>query len=238
MKVHTSNYVIEGFTAGVSEPDLAQLCRDRGVPFVVDLGSGTLVDLRKFGLPHEPTPAESIANGADLVTFSGDKLLGGPQAGIVVGRTDLVKAIKRNPLKRALRVDKMTVAALGAVLRLYSNPERLAHRLPVLRLLARPVEDIRAVADRIRDFVAARLEGVATVETALCASQIGSGALPTREIPSAGLAIRPAERIARAFRQLPIPVIGRIQNGAFILDLRTLEDEAAFIDQLPALNAK
>ena len=235
MKVHTSNYVIEGFTAEVPEPDLAQLCRDRGVPFVVDLGSGTLVDLRQFGLPHEPTPGESIANGADLVTFSGDKLLGGPQAGIVVGRADLIKAIKRNPLKRALRVDKMTIAALTAVLRLYSNPERLANRLPVLRLLARPLEDIRGVADRIRDIVAPRLEGIATVETTLCASQIGSGALPTREIPSVGLAIRPPasarhpgaalDRIARAFRQLPIPVIGRIQNGALILDLRTLEDE-------------
>jgi L-seryl-tRNA(Ser) seleniumtransferase len=248
MKVHPSNYAIEGFTAEVSESDLAQLCRDRGVPFVVDLGSGTLVDSRKFGLPHEPTPAESIANGADLVTFSGDKLLGGPQAGIIVGRANLIKAIKRNPLKRALRVDKMTVAALAAVLRLYSNPERLAHRLPVLRLLARPLEDIRGMADRIRDFVAPRLEGVATVETTLCASQIGSGALPTREIPSAGISIRPPatarhpgtalERVARAFRQLPIPVIGRIQNGALILDFRTLEDEAAFVDQLPALKPK
>jgi L-seryl-tRNA(Ser) seleniumtransferase len=248
MKVHTSNYVIEGFTAEVPEPDLAQLCRERGVPFVVDLGSGTLVDLRKFGLPHEPTPAESIANGADLVTFSGDKLLGGPQAGIVVGRANLIKAIKRNPLKRALRVDKMTIAALSAVLRLYSNPERLADRLPVLRLLARPVEDIRGMADRIRDIVAPKLEGIATVETTLCASQIGSGALPTREIPSAGLAIRPPvsarhpgtalERIARAFRRLPVPVIGRIRNGALILDLRTLEDEAAFVDQLPALSPK
>jgi L-seryl-tRNA(Ser) seleniumtransferase len=237
MKVHTSNYVIEGFTAEVSESDLAQLCRDRGVPFVVDLGSGALVDLRNFGLPHEPTPAESITNGADLVTFSGDKLLGGPQAGIVVGRANLIKGIKRNPLKRALRIDKMTVAALAAVLRLYSNPERLASRLPVLRLLARPLEDIRGMADRMRDIVAARLEGVATVETILCASQIGSGALPTREIPSAGISIRP-DRVARAFRQLPIPVIGRIQNGALILDLRTLDDEAAFIDQLPALNAK
>jgi L-seryl-tRNA(Ser) seleniumtransferase len=248
MKVHTSNYVIEGFTATVSEPDLAQLCRDRVVPFVVDLGSGTLIDLRGFGLPHEPTPAESIANGADLVTFSGDKLLGGPQAGIIVGRADLIRTIKRNPLKRALRVDKMTVAALSAVLRLYSNPERLANRLPVLRLLARPMEDIRKTAERIRNIVAQRLEGIATVETILCASQIGSGALPTREIPSAGLAIRPPasarhpgtalERIARAFRQLPIPVIGRIQNGALIFDLRTLEDEAAFVDQLPGLNPK
>jgi len=245
MKVHTSNYAIEGFTAEVPEVDLAKLCHDRGVPFVVDLGSGTLVDLQKFGLPHEPTPAESIANGADLVTFSGDKLLGGPQAGIIVGRADLVKAIKRNPLKRALRVDKMTVAALSAVLRLYSNPERLRDRLPVLRLLARPLEDIRAVADRMRDPVASGLEGMASVEIVLCESQIGSGALPTRKVPSAGLAIRlvsekhgsgtALERIARAFRELPVPVIGRIQDGALLFDLRCLESEAAFVDQLREL---
>jgi L-seryl-tRNA(Ser) seleniumtransferase len=246
MKVHTSNYAIEGFTAEVPEADLAKLCHDCGVPFVVDLGSGTLVDLRKFGLPHEPTPAESIANGADLVTFSGDKLLGGPQAGIVVGRSDLVKAVKRNPLKRALRVDKMTIAALSAVLGLYSNPERLAQRLPALRLLTHPFEKIRAIADRMRIPVASKLEGMASVETVLCESQIGSGALPTRKIPSAGLAIRPAtgkrgsgtalERFARAFRELPVPVIGRIQDGALIFDLRCLEDEAAFVNQLPELN--
>ena len=246
MKVHTSNYTIEGFTAEVPEADLAKLCHDRGVPLVVDLGSGTLMDLQEFGLPHEPTPAESITKGADLVTFSGDKLLGGPQAGIIVGRADLVKAIKRNPLKRALRVDKMTIAALSAVLRLYSNPARLAKRLPALRLLARPLEDIRAIANRMRNPVASRLEGVASVETVLCESQIGSGALPTRKIPSAGLAIRPAtekrgsgtalERIARAFRELPEPVIGRIQDGALIFDLRCLEDEGAFVDQLRELN--
>lgn len=246
MKVHTSNYAIEGFTAEAPEADLARLCHDRGLPFVVDLGSGALIDLRQFGLPHEPTPAECIANGADLVTFSGDKLLGGPQAGIIAGRADLIKRIKRNPLARALRVDKMTIAALSAVLRLYSNPERLANRLPTLRLLARPVEDIRGLADRMRDLVAPRIEGIASVETSLCESQIGSGAWPTRKIPSAGVAIRPAnrkrgsgaalERIARAFRELPIPVIGRIQGGALIFDLRCLEDEAAFVDQLCALN--
>lgn len=246
MKVHTSNYAIEGFTAEVPEADLARLCHERGVPFVVDLGSGTLIDLQKFGLPHEPTPAESIANGADLVTFSGDKLLGGPQAGIIVGRTELVKSIKRNPLKRALRVDKMTIAALSAVLRLYSNPERLRQRLPALRLLVRPLEDIRALADRMRNPVASRLESIADVETVPCESQIGSGALPTRKIPSAGLAIRPAtkkrgsgaalERIARAFRELPVPVIGRVQDGALLFDLRCMEDEAAFVDQLPVLN--
>lgn len=248
MRVHTSNYTIEGFSATAPEAELARLCRERGVPFVVDLGSGTLVDLQEFGLPHEPTPAESIANGADLVTFSGDKLLGGPQAGVIVGRADLVKAIKRNPLKRALRVDKMTIAALSAVLRLYSNPERLAERLPALRLLTRGREDMRAMAGRLHAPLAARLDGIASVDTILCDSQIGSGALPMRTIPSAGLAIRPVsekrgsgaamDRIARAFRELPVPVIGRIQDGALIFDLRCLEDEAAFAAQLPALNVR
>jgi len=246
MKVHTSNYSIQGFTADVREADLAKLCHDRGVPFVVDLGSGTLVDLQEFGLPHEPTPAESIANQADLVTFSGDKLLGGPQTGIIVGRADLIQRLKRNPLKRALRVDKMTIAALASVLRLYSNPDRLAKRLPTLRLLTRPVEHIRAMADRIQAAVAPALDGIASVETTLCESQIGSGALPTRKIASAGLAIRPAnpkrgsgtalERIAHAFRELPVPVIGRTQGGALIFDLRCLEDEAAFVDQVRSLN--
>ena len=245
LKVHPSNYSIEGFAAQASETDLAKLCREKGVPFVVDLGSGTLIDLEKFGLPHEPTPAESIANHADLVTFSGDKLLGGPQAGIIVGRADLIKTIRRNPLKRALRVDKMTIAALSAVLRLYSHPERLAERLPTLRMLTRPAEIIRTTADRVQELLAVPLDGIATVETIACESQIGSGALPTRTIPSAGLAIRPRvekrgsgkslERISRAFRELPIPVIGRIQDGVFILDLRCLEDEAAFAAQLHAL---
>jgi L-seryl-tRNA(Ser) seleniumtransferase len=252
LKVHTSNYTIEGFTAAAREADLAKLCRERNIPFAVDLGSGSLVDLENFGLPHEPTPAESIAAGADLVTFSGDKLLGGPQAGVIVGRADLIRAIKRNPLKRALRVDKLTVAALSAVLRLYSNPERLAERLPVLRLLTRPVERVRALAEELRQPVAASLAGIATVETIACESQIGSGALPARTIPSAGLAMRPVssmskakrgsgtalERIAQAFRALPIPVIGRIQDGAFLLDFRCLEDGRGFAGQLPALKLR
>ena len=234
LKAHASNYVIEGFTAAVPEADLARLCRERGVPFVVDLGSGALVDLRRFGLPHEPTPAEALAAGADIVTFSGDKLLGGPQAGIIVGRVDLIAKMRRNPLKRALRVDKMTLAALAALLRLYSNPERIAERIPALRLLSRPVEEIRAQAERLRPLVQARVEE--TVEVVRCESQVGSGAAPTGRIASAGLGLRPGSaRLARAFRALPTPVIGRVQEGAFILDLRCLDDEAAFAAQLARL---
>jgi L-seryl-tRNA(Ser) seleniumtransferase len=245
MKVHASNYAIEGFTAQPDEAALARLCRERGVPFAIDLGSGTLVDLGKYGLPHEPTAAEAIANGADIVTFSGDKLLGGPQAGIIVGCKDLVARIKRNPMKRALRVDKMTLAALAAVLRLYADPDRLAERLPTLRALARSLADIRAVAERMRPVLAAKLAGIAAVEAIDCDSQIGSGALPTQRIASAGLALRPVasrrgagtalKQLAAAFRALPVPVIGRIHDDALIFDFRCLEDEAGFAAQLDAL---
>jgi len=236
LKVHASNYAIEGFTAAVPEAELAGLCRERKLPFVVDLGSGTLADLRRFGLPHEPTAAESLAQGADLVTFSGDKLLGGPQAGIIVGRADLLARIRRNPLRRALRVDKLTLAALGAVLRLYLDPDRLAARVPVLRMLARPAAEIRAAAERLRPLVAKALGGEPTVEVIDCESQIGSGALPTQRIASAGLAIRPGgDRLAAAFRRLPLPVIGRTHQGAFILDLRCLQDESGFAAQLDQL---
>ena len=248
MKVHTSNYEVVGFTASVPEPELAALCRARGVPFVVDLGSGTLVDLERYGLPHEPTPAEALAHGADLVTFSGDKLLGGPQAGLIVGRADLVKAIRRNPLKRALRVDKLTVAALAAVLDLYADPDRLAARLPVLRLLTRTLDEIRAMASRLQPAVAAAVGAAVSVEVIACDSQVGSGALPTRTILSAGLSLRvdtggrgtgrALERLAAAFRALPVPIVGRIQDDAFVLDLRCLEDERGFASQLATLKAR
>jgi len=243
MKVHTSNYAIQGYTAAVPEAELAALAHAQGLPFVVDLGSGTLIDLARHGLPHEPTVAETLAAGADLVSFSGDKLLGGPQAGIIAGKAALVKLLKRNPMKRALRVDKVTLAALGAVLRLYADPDRARQELPTLRLLTRPLAEIEALATRLLPAVAAALGTAATVEIVACASQIGSGALPVDLLPSRALRLAPRAaggqapaRLARAFRELPVPVVGRIADGALLFDLRCLDDEATFLRQLTGLS--
>ena len=248
MKVHTSNYAVEGFTSAVSERDLAGIARDRGLPLVSDLGSGSLVDMAGLGLPSEPTVRAMIADGVDLVTFSGDKLLGGPQAGIVAGRKDLVARLKRNPLMRALRPDKITLAALQSVLALYEDPSRLAETLPSLRLLGRPRAEIEAQARRVRPALAAGLGADWTVEVVHCRSQIGSGALPVDRLPSAGLRCAPAsggkrgrssklKALAAALRTLPTPVIGRVHDGALTLDLRCLDDEADFIAQLDRLAA-
>jgi L-seryl-tRNA(Ser) seleniumtransferase len=251
MKVHTSNYAIQGFTAAVPEAELAALCRERGLPFVVDLGSGTLVDLARWGLPAEPTPRQALAAGAALVTFSGDKLLGGPQAGLIVGDKALLARVRRHPLKRALRLDKMTLAALEAVLRLYRDPDRLAQRLPTLRLLTRPAAQIRATAERVAPLVQRALGEHAAVQVLPCRSQIGSGSLPVDRLESVCIAIGPPpgarrsgrlpERLAEAFRALPVPVIGRIEDGQLRLDLRCLDDpadEQAFVDQLGALELR
>ena len=239
MKVHASNYRIEGFTAEPDERELAELARQHRIPFVIDLGSGTLTDLTRFGLPAEPTPDQALANGADLVTFSGDKLLGGPQAGMLVGRADLIERIRRNPLKRAMRCDKLTLAALGAVLRLYANPDRLIERIPALRQLARPGAPIEALAQRVCPAVARWLGDRANVAVAPMFSQIGSGSLPLDTLPSFGLRIEPRAtkrsagsalgRLATELRSLPIPVIGRVSDGALWLDLRCLDDETAFL---------
>ena len=241
LKVHTSNYRIEGFTAEVCARDLAKLAGQHDVPFVNDLGSGTLVDLSLFGLRKEPTVREAVDEGADLVTFSGDKLLGGPQAGFIVGRKDLIAAINRNPMKRALRVDKMRLAACEATLKLYRDPDRLAQRLPTMRFLARPVEDIHRQALQLSPVLASVLGDGTVVEAAPCASQIGSGALPLDTIPSFGILLRPkgggraVEALGAAFRNLPRPVIGRVAEGALVFDLRCLEDEGLFRENLGSL---
>ncbi len=243
MKVHTSNYVVQGFTAEVEPPELATLARAHDIPFVDDLGSGTLIDLARWGLRHEKTVQDALKGGADLVTFSGDKLLGGPQAGIVAGRKDLVARLAKNPLKRALRLDKLRLAALEATLKLYRDPDRLAERLPTLRLFTRSASDLRVLAESLLPLVTEALGAGWTAELVACSSQIGSGALPLETLPSAGLAMRPSgkvsgsavEGLAARFRALPLPVIGRIAAGALVFDLRCLEDEAGFAAQLRQL---
>lgn len=248
MKVHCSNYAIQGFTKSVEVAQLAELTKAHGVPTVVDLGSGTLVDLSQYGLPHETTVRETIAAGADLVTFSGDKLLGGPQAGLIVGRADLIKKIKRHPLKRALRVGKLTLAALEPVLALYRSPEFLPERLTTVRLLTRPQSAMRLQAENLMPIVQRALGPTVVVTAEPLFSQIGSGALPVDLLPSYGLSLRinaPQRRgrglgkIEKMLRNLPRPVIGRITNDTLLLDLRCLEhaDEAQFISQLSTLTS-
>jgi L-seryl-tRNA(Ser) seleniumtransferase len=242
MKVHTSNFKIEGFTKNVSEAELSSLAAEFQLPLVVDLGSGSLVDLSRFGLPAEPTAAHIIRQGADIVTFSGDKLLGGPQSGLIAGRADLIERIKANPLKRALRLDKMTLAGIAEVLKLYRNPDQLKQKLPTLRYLTRPQEDIRSQAERISPALQKALGGNFCVETVDAASQVGSGSLPVETIPSTAIAIRSAvvgedltRSLSGAFRKLPIPVIGHVHKGSLLLDLRCLDDEAGFVSQLTSL---
>ena len=244
LKVHTSNYLVQGFTKEVGTDELTALAREKGVPLVDDLGSGTLIDLAHYGLRHERTVQDAVKDGADLVTFSGDKLLGGPQAGFIIGRRDLVRACAKNPIKRAVRLDKVRLAALEATLKLYRDPDRLPERLPTLGFLTRPIDDMRAQAERVAGPLTRALGDGFEVACGACTSQIGSGALPLETIPSAGIAITPRakkqagrqlEALATAFRRLPIPVIGHIEKGALLFDMRCLDAETQFVEQLDRL---
>ena len=236
MRVHQANYAITGFTTRVPPAALSAIAHAAGLPMVEDLGSGSLVDLAAWGLPHEPRPQEALAAGADLVSFSGDKLLGGPQAGLIVGRSELITALNRNPLKRALRLDKARLAALEQVLLLYLQPDRLEMELPTLRLLARPAAVIRTTAERIAKH-ACSVWPDRTIAVEACHSQIGSGALPVELLASYAVTIGgPALASLSAWlRSLPRPVIGRLAEARLWLDCRCLEPvhEAAFIAQLP-----
>lgn len=239
MKVHTSNYSIEGFTKTVEEAELAEIGHELDIPVVADLGSGSLVDLSQYGLPKEPMPQEMIAAGVSLVSFSGDKLLGGPQAGIIVGKKAMIAQLQQHPLKRALRADKMTLAALEATLRLYLHPERLAADLPTLRLLNRRADAIHMQAERLCAPLTQRYGDEFSVTVMECASQIGSGSLPVDRLPSAAITFTPKDgrgsrldALANRWRGLSVPVIGRIYDGRLWLDLRCLEDESRFLEML------
>jgi L-seryl-tRNA(Ser) seleniumtransferase len=231
LKVHPSNYRIVGFTAEVSLAEMVEIGDAHNLPVMEDLGAGALIDMAFYGLPREPLVAARVAAGAGLVTFSGDKLLGGPQAGLIVGRRDLVERLKANPLRRALRCDKLTLAALAATLRLYLRSSNLEADLPTLRLLRRTPAELESAAIRAREILVERLGADFTIEVVVSASEVGSGALPAEEIESRALRIIHREdspdAIAAMFRHARPPVIGRITDGAFQLDLRTVEDPAA-----------
>ena len=238
MKVHTSNYHIEGFTKAVDEAELVALGEEHALPVIVDLGSGSLVDLSRYGLPQEPMPQTLIAAGVSLVSFSGDKLLGGPQAGIIGGKKALVEQLQQHPLKRALRADKMTLAALEATLRLYLHPEKLAESLPTLRYLTRPEAEIREQAQRLCTALTARYHEF-DLRVEACLSQIGSGSLPVDRLPGAALTFTPRdgsgrrmEALAAQWRALPQPVIGRIYDGRLWLDCRCVDDESRLLEML------
>ena len=246
MKVHTSNYRIEGFTNEVMTKDLATLAKQHDLPFIFDMGSGSLVDFSKLGLPAEATVAEVIAEGVDIVTFSGDKLLGGPQCGIIAGKKEWIELIRQNPLKRALRLDKLTLAALTEVLKLYRNPDKLISCLPTLQTLTRNKEDINKQATRLLPLIKSILPDQFTIDIEETSSQIGSGALPVENIASVAFAISAISQtdneirnLSHALRQLPKPIIGRIHKGKILLDLRCLDTdssvEAEFIEQLSLL---
>ncbi|MBU3724436.1 MAG: L-seryl-tRNA(Sec) selenium transferase [Burkholderiaceae bacterium] len=244
VKAHRSNYAVTGFTAEVGDAELAALAKQAGIFYMVDLGSGALVDMSQWGLPREPLPSDALSKGADVVMFSGDKLLGGPQAGIIVGSRAAISRIKKHPLKRALRVSKLVLAALEATLRVYDSDHHIAERLPVLAMLSKQRDVIRAACERVAPMLARHAGDAFEMRIADCASQIGSGALPEERLPSAAVVLTPKSENRRngallnktlaSFRKLPTPVIGRISDDAIVFDCRCLSpaDEQLLREQL------
>lgn len=233
LRTHPSNFRIEGFTAQVEGRDLAQLARRAGIPAVEDLGGGALVDLQRFGLPHERTVQEALLDGIDLVTFSGDKLLGGPQAGIIAGNERLIARLRNNPLLRALRVDKITIAALSETLRMYAVPERVTE-IPFFAMLSASLEELRGRAKHYCD----AFPGAKIVESAAYA---GGGALPAHEVPSIAVALpaRSPSDLAAKLRTRRVPVVARVEQNRVVLDLRTVlpEEDAQVLAALRELAA-
>ncbi|MCP4745917.1 MAG: L-seryl-tRNA(Sec) selenium transferase [Desulfobacteraceae bacterium] len=229
LKVHTSNYSIVGFTASVSLPELVELGNRYNLPVMEDLGSGNFIDFQRYGLTAEPTVQNSVASGAGIVTFSGDKLLGGPQAGIIVGKKDIIENIKSNPLTRALRIDKLTLAALEATLRLYLNENQALNEIPTLRMITVSLEEIKARAHKLAGKLEKLNKADLTVKLCDLSSKAGGGALPLLELPSCcvGISIQniSANTIEAALRKYSPPIIGRIENDLFIFDPRTLKDD-------------
>jgi L-seryl-tRNA(Ser) seleniumtransferase len=226
LRVHPSNFQIVGFTEEVSLPALVQLGRERGIPVMDDLGSGALIDMTRYGLEAEPTVQESVVAGADVVTFSGDKLLGGPQAGLVLGRRDYLDQMKRHPLMRVVRNDKVTLAALEATLRLYLDEARALREIPTLRALTATPPTLRAKAARLRRAIG-DVAAEVTLEPGI--SQVGGGSLPGERLPTTLVAITPQgleeAELARRLRISSPPVFGRVQRGRLLLDPRTVADE-------------
>ncbi len=229
LKVHTSNYAIVGFTAGLTLPELVDLGRRRNLPVMEDLGSGTLIDFSRYGLVAEPTVQDSVKAGVDLITFSGDKLLGGPQAGLIVGSREFIEKIKANPLTRALRIDKLTLAALESTLRFYQDEKAAVAAIPTLRLLTTPQAVIARRADRLSARLAAGAPPDTEIKTLQRSSKAGGGSLPLLELPSVCIGIRvpglSANAIEKQMRASSPPVIGRIEDDTFMMDLRTICDD-------------
>ena len=227
LKVHTSKYRVLGFTEAVSAEELVEITRERNIPVLEDLGSGLLTDLTAQGLPREPTVREALAKGIDVVTFSGDKLLGGPQAGLIVGRKEVVDILRKHPMARALRSDKLTLAALEATLKLYLDPQKALQEIPTLRMLATPAEDLKQRCDALLPEIKKAIGDTCMLEVVSATSTVGGGALPLTELPGWAIALQPKEisinTLVRRLRETDPAVVGRVQDNRLLIDPRTLD---------------